>query len=46
MLTYYDVANEKCALPHLASILLNEDATEMLEYRSDKATDMQSQTIL
>ena len=27
VLTYYDVANDKCSLPHVASILLNEDAT-------------------
>ena len=43
VLSYYDVANAKCALPHVASILLNEDATEMLEYRSDLAIDMQKQ---
>ena len=44
VLTYYDVANVKCALPHVASILLNEDATEMLECRSDLAMDMQRQS--
>ena len=46
VLTYYNVANAKCALPHVASVLLNEDATEMLEYRSDLAIDMQSQADL
>ena len=46
VLTLYDAANTKCALPHVASVLLNEDATEMLEYRSDLATDMQRQTDL
>ena len=46
VLTYYDVAKVECALPHVASVLLNEDATEMLEYRSDLAIDMQSQADL